>query len=167
MPRKYAFSYVFSKHGTACMSIRISCKQRVSIQCTMRLSPLQSVNRTIYQNVFRAPHFFPVPFFQMTNIWRKFLITFILHSNYPTFIGTYQLKWKLSNIRLSNFSFFPTAVSNYPGTIYSQTSKCSKVYSATLVQSLAAFQRPLLNLRLFFTSEQNGKCETRIYQTKK
>ena len=26
-------------------------------QCTMRLSPLQSVNRTIYQNVYLAPHF--------------------------------------------------------------------------------------------------------------
>ena len=45
--------------------------------CTMRLSPLQSVNRTIYQNVYLAIHFFSAPLFQMTNIWRKYLITFI------------------------------------------------------------------------------------------
>ena len=45
-------------------------------QCTMCRSPLQSVNRTIYQNVYLAPHFFPAPLFQMTNIWRKYLITF-------------------------------------------------------------------------------------------
>ena len=37
-------------------------------QCTMRRPPLQSVNRTIYQNVYLAPHFFLAPLFQMTNI---------------------------------------------------------------------------------------------------
>ena len=42
MPRMCAFSCDSSIHEPACMSIRISCKQRVSIQCTMRLSPLQS-----------------------------------------------------------------------------------------------------------------------------
>ena len=35
MPRKYDFSYAFSNHGTACMSIRISCKQKVSHQCVI------------------------------------------------------------------------------------------------------------------------------------
>ena len=38
------------------------------LQCTMRLSPLQSINRTIYQNVYLAPHFFPAKLFQLTNI---------------------------------------------------------------------------------------------------
>ena len=42
--------------------------QMLTTQCTMRRSPLQSVNRTIYQNVYLAPRFFPGPLFQMTNI---------------------------------------------------------------------------------------------------
>ena len=47
----------------------------------MRLKPLQSVNRIIYQNVYLTPHFYPPPLFQMTNIWSlslswKYLITF-------------------------------------------------------------------------------------------
>ena len=33
-------------------------------QCTMRRSPLQSVNRTIYQNVYLAPHFFQLHYFR-------------------------------------------------------------------------------------------------------
>ena len=36
-------------------------------ECTMRLSPLQSVNWTIYENVYLAIHSFPAPLFQMTN----------------------------------------------------------------------------------------------------
>ena len=39
-----------------------------SNQSTMRRSPLKSVNRKIYQNMYLAPHFFPAPLFQMTNI---------------------------------------------------------------------------------------------------
>ena len=58
-------------------------------QCTMRRSPLQSVNRKIYQNVYVAPHFFLAPLFQMTNIWRKYLITF-------TFI-VYLTTWVMIN----------------------------------------------------------------------
>ena len=56
---------------------------------TMRLSPLQSVNRTIYQNVYLAPHLFAAQFFQMTNIWRKYLNTF-------TFIA-YLTTWIMNN----------------------------------------------------------------------
>lgn len=62
---------------------------RPIVHCTMRRSPLQSVNRTIYQNVYLAPHFFPAPLFQMTNIWRKYLITF-------TFI-VYLTTWVMNN----------------------------------------------------------------------
>ena len=54
--------------------------------CTMRRSPLQSVNRTIYQYGYLAPHFFLAPLFQMTNIWRKYLITF-------TFIVYLRSQW--------------------------------------------------------------------------
>ena len=43
----------------------------------MRLSPLPSVDRTIYQNVYLAPHFSAL-LFQVTNILRKYLITFTL-----------------------------------------------------------------------------------------
>ena len=57
--------------------------------CTMRRSPLKSVNWTIYQNMYLAPHFFPAPLFQMTNIWRKYLITF-------TFI-VYLATWVMNN----------------------------------------------------------------------
>ena len=56
--------------------------------CTMRRSPLQSVNRTIYQNVYLAPHFFPAPLFQMTNIWRKYLITF----TFSVYLTTWVMK---------------------------------------------------------------------------
>ena len=61
----------------------------VPSHCTMRLSPLQSVNRTIYQNVYLAPRFFFSSIFQMTNIWRKYLITF-------TFI-VYLTTWVMNN----------------------------------------------------------------------
>ena len=60
-----------------------------SLHCTMRRSLLQSVNRTMYQNVYLTPHFFPPPLFQMTNIWRKYLITF-------TFI-VYLTTWVMNN----------------------------------------------------------------------
>ena len=46
------------------------------------------------------------------------LITLYCIENFPTPIGNFQLKWKISNFRFSNlkiphFSFFPTALSNY------------------------------------------------------
>ena len=62
----------------------------VDISALYLFSFLQgSVNRTIYQNVYLAPHFFPAPLFQMTNIWRKYLITF-------TFI-VYLTTWVMNN----------------------------------------------------------------------
>ena len=52
--------------------------------------------------------------------------TFQLQRNFPTSLGSFQRRWvfstslgcfqlkqKLSNFRLSNFLFFPTALSNY------------------------------------------------------
>ena len=42
----------------------------------------------------------------------KILITQYCIENFPTSMGTFQLKWNLSNFKLSNFSFFPTALSN-------------------------------------------------------
>ena len=41
--------------------------------------------------------------------WKHLITEF----NFPTSIGTFQLKWKLSNFRLYNYSVFPTAISNY------------------------------------------------------
>ena len=53
----------------------------VSNQSTMRLSPLQSVNRTIYQNVYLAPHFFQFHYFWWQifeeNIWSLSLSLYI------------------------------------------------------------------------------------------
>ena len=49
-----------------------------------------NVNRTIYQNVYLAPHFFSRSIFQMTNIWWKYLITF-------TFI-VYFTTWVMNNL---------------------------------------------------------------------
>jgi len=44
---------------------------------------------------------------------RSWKIFDCLIENFPIPIRTFQLKWKLSNLGLSNFSFFPTALSNY------------------------------------------------------
>ena len=33
--------------------------------------------------------------------------------NFPILIGTFQVKWKLPNLKVSNFEFFPIALSNY------------------------------------------------------
>ena len=44
---------IIGRHGK-----QTSKKPPSLTHCTMRLSPLQSVNRTIYQNVYLTPHFF-------------------------------------------------------------------------------------------------------------
>ena len=43
----------------------------------------------------------------------KILITQYCIENFPTSIGTFQLKWKFSNFKISNYSFFPSALSNF------------------------------------------------------
>ena len=45
-------------------TINLTLLKAQQTQCTMRRSPLQSVNRTIYQNVYLAPHFFLAQYFR-------------------------------------------------------------------------------------------------------
>jgi len=43
----------------------------------------------------------------------KFWLLECYIENFPTSLGTFQIKWKLSYFRLSDFLFFPTIHSNY------------------------------------------------------
>ena len=51
--------------------------------------------------------------FEVGEFRRSWKVSLQLVSHFPTSIGSFQLRSVLSNLKLSNFSFFPTALSNY------------------------------------------------------
>ena len=73
-----------------------------NMHCTMRLFPLQSVNRTIYQNMYLAPHFFQLHYFRWQifeeNIWSLSLSVYIgpLESWTIIAIIVFNQTWDLS-----------------------------------------------------------------------